>query len=569
MASRLIKNLREHILFVIVFVLIGTMFWSLLYSHYLLPQPDGIYSAGSVWGDINVHMAMTMNIVERGLRPTLDSNPLYAGISVSYPFLPNYLSALLVRLGLSLRWAFIWPSFLCIMAFTAAMYFVTESISRSRLGAALVPVLFFVNGSLWSMTSFFNGLWKSGRGFWDFLLNPAPEFAYLNRGILDGIDYVQLQNLTLNYILPQRAFIFGLLIGIAAIYFLWRYWNDRRPRPLLYAALLLSALPLVHTHSLISIALISGFLFLGEMLAIMRRNDGPAFDAATRRWLLCFALPVVALALPQFMLIYPSDKSSFLKAGFFGGDYDLLAFWLKNLFPHILVFIAGYALAPRRLKTFYNAFIGLFVVSNALIFQPFVWDNTKFTVWFFLGSLILVAHLFGHLARRYGYRGIVMIVLLSVSMTLVGAIDIAREYKLKWKLYSNEDVFLAEYIRTNTPKESVFATSMKSNNPIVSLAGRTTLHAYGGLLWAYGIDARERRREVASLYSGGADSAEIIKKHRVDYLEVNGRVMNDFKPDTALLERMYERVTKIGDTTLYKVTNASSAATSSCLSGCK
>src|SRR5262245_60412995 len=96
------RMLKQHWLFAVIFVALGVLFWNLLFTHYLMPQADGLYSAGSTWSDLNGHMGMIMNFAEHGLISTLHNNPLYAGVSVSYPFVPNYLSALLVMLGMSL-----------------------------------------------------------------------------------------------------------------------------------------------------------------------------------------------------------------------------------------------------------------------------------------------------------------------------------------------------------------------------------------------------------------------------------------------------------------------------------
>ena len=172
--------------------------------------------------------------------------------------------------------------------------------------------------------------------------------------------------------------------------FLWLYWDTRKPKYLMYASLMLSCMPYVHFHSFVALVIVAGFLFCIQFLA------DPGYWSVIRDWLF-FAVPLIILALPQVLWISPVHAGHFLRAqwGWMSGNDPLWLFWLKNLSPHWLVFALAYWMAKPKLKTFYLAFVGLFVVSNILVFQPNDWDNIKLFVWWLLLSCVLAGFFSG------------------------------------------------------------------------------------------------------------------------------------------------------------------------------
>lgn len=70
----------------------GILFYFLLSSHMLQARPDGLYSGGSTWGDLAWHLSMISNFEQRGVGAVRE-NPIFPGTKLSYPFLPDLLSA--------------------------------------------------------------------------------------------------------------------------------------------------------------------------------------------------------------------------------------------------------------------------------------------------------------------------------------------------------------------------------------------------------------------------------------------------------------------------------------------
>jgi hypothetical protein len=116
----------------------GLLFYKLLCSHMLLARPDGWYSGGATWADLGWHLSMLSNFAERGLSAVRE-DPIFPGTRLSYPFLPDLLSAGLVRWGFSVQSSLIVPAFLAILASVITLYFFARRISSTA--ASLVVTI--------------------------------------------------------------------------------------------------------------------------------------------------------------------------------------------------------------------------------------------------------------------------------------------------------------------------------------------------------------------------------------------------------------------------------------------
>jgi hypothetical protein len=499
------RQVRTDWLSVIFLVMVfGLLFYKLLSSHMLLARADGWYSGGATWGDLAWHLSMLSNFAERGLSAVRE-DPIFPGTKLSYPFLPDLLSAWLVRSGFSVQTSLIVPAFLAILAAVIAIYFFARRFS-GPIGALAAPFLLFFNGSM--LGCYY--LWRDSRishSLGSTLLSPGVDYSHLPE------RNIHFSNLISEYILPQRAAEFGLLLGLLAMQLLWLYWDTCKRKYLVYASLMLSCMPCVHFHSFVALVVVSGFLFCIQFLA------DPGYWSVIRDWLF-FTVPLITLALPQVLWISPAHAGQFLRAqwGWMSGNEQLWLFWLKNMSPHWLVFATAYWMAKPKLKTFYLAFVGLFVVSNILIFQPFDWDNIKLLVWWFLPSCVLASFFLEQLWLRHSWRGASVALLLFVLMTATGAASVYRELHLSWLMFSREDLELANFVRAHTGKDALFLTSGKPNNPVACLGGRRIIMGYRGWLWSHGIDYRAREQDIMAIHSGSERARDLLTRYRIDYV---------------------------------------------------
>jgi len=509
---------KKHWPLLILLIIFGWLFFNLLSSHMLEEKADGLYSGGSTWGDLAFHLSLISGIRERGLE-ALKAHPVYTGEQLRYPFLSDAISAALEKMGVGLRASLIWPSFIFLMVLIVLLYFLVLKITHSRVGAVLAPFLFFFNGSTFSLPYFWQDFKASGLSLWSFLGQLTKEYGHL-------ADYqINFSNIIADYILPQRAVILGLLVGVVAVYFLWLYWESKEKKELLYAGLVIGFLPIIHTHTFMSLVFVAGFLALIE--AFQNFKD---FKKIILNWL-WFALPVLILALPQVIWLYPSASESFMKLGFgwMKGDQNVFWFWIRNLGFYLAAIIIGYIFARPKLKSFYLAFLGLFLVSNIIVFQPHLYDNMKIMLWWFLLSVVLIADWLGGIIKKMGKPGYLAVILIFCALIPTGFLSVWRESYVSWLMFSNEDLNLAEFVIANTSKDAVFLTSDKHNDPIPCFTGRRILMGYRGWLWTHGINYRQREADIISMYEGGEQSLGLLKKYGVDYVLIEQDKINDFR----------------------------------------
>ena len=89
---------------------LGRLFW----THSLVTEPTGVYSAGSTWADFGLHASIVTHLAAPERMP-LDL-PVASGAHLTYPFLVDLLSALLVRGGWGLHASFFVPGLLLALA---------------------------------------------------------------------------------------------------------------------------------------------------------------------------------------------------------------------------------------------------------------------------------------------------------------------------------------------------------------------------------------------------------------------------------------------------------------------
>lgn len=533
--------IKKHWIFLLVLVVFfGFLFGNLLSSHMLFEKNGNLYSGGSTWGDLAVHITYISAFVQRGFF-ALQENPIFLGEKFSYHFFSDLISAVLIKLGLSLRASLIIPSFLFAITLVILIYFLVFRITKSKIGAVLAPFVFFFNGTIFGVYYFWKDFEASEMGFWKFANSMTKEYAHL-------ADYnIRFANIIADYILPQRPSILGMVMGVLAIYFLWIYWENKNKNNLLWGGIIVALLPIVHAQTFITMIMVAGFLFLIQVIGNIKNFKKIILD-----WI-WFAIPVAIIALPQVLLFFPLGKS-FLKFqfGWMKGTESFVWFWTKNLGIYLILFPIAFIFAKKKLKTFYLAFFGVFIVSNLVLFQPYAYDNMKIIIWWFLLSVILVAELFEKLikADRKGYAVILVIFMLLIP---TGILSVYRESYASWLMFSAEDIGIAEFINKNTPKEAIFLTSDKHNHPVPTLTGRQILMGYRGWLWPHGIDYSRRERDVLLMYGGKRQSRDLLEKYGVDYVFIGPSEINNFRANIEFFEKNYLKIFESQNYKIYEI----------------
>jgi hypothetical protein len=514
--SALSQESRKAIPVFLLIVFFGALFFQLLSTHMVERKADGLYSGGSTWGDLAWHLSMLSNFAQRGFA-AVKENPIFPGTKLSYPFVPDLLSAWLVRRGISLQASLVLPALLTILGSVVTTYVLTRSVGANVFGSVAAVFLLLFNGSISGLYY----LWSDHRS----ALNLPLSFTVLRTDYSHLPEHnLRFSNFICDFLLPQRAADFGLCIGTIVIMLLWVYWKRSSGKHLFYAGVLLSCLPLIHFHTFVSLVIVAGFLFLIQLFT--ESND---WSKTLKAWSL-FALAMIIIALPQSFWILPGHAGHFLRPqfGWMKGSEPLLWFWLKNLSPHIFIFAAAYWVAKPKVKTFYLAFVGLFVFTNVIVFQPHDFDNLKLMFWWFLMSCVLTGAMLDEFDHRSFPFGLTLSLILIATMIATGTLSVWRELHLSWQMFSSEDITLAQFVKDHTSRDAIFLTSDKHNNPVPCLAGRRILMGYRGWLWTHGIDYRHREHDVVEMFQGSEHAVDLLQQNHVDYVLIERSKISEF-----------------------------------------
>ena len=141
-------------------------------------------------------------------------------------------------------------------------------------------------------------------------------------------------------------------------------------------------------------------------------------------------------------------------------------------------------------------------------------------------------------------------------MILSGSLDIFRTFTTSssYQIYSNEDLQIAQSVKTLTPQDSIFTTGTNHNNPISTLSGRSTLLGFPGWVWSHGIDYSKRQSDVVQIYLGDKNAENLIKKYHVHYITVGPQEKVEFSINLSYFNR-YPQIKLDPEWILYDVSN--------------
>ena len=183
--------------FLFILSTIGVLVIYIFATQVLTPTSSGLVTGGGgLWGDTAMHSSFTMSLAEQGLPP---HNPLFAGRPLVYPFLVNFFSAILVKVGISLRIAFILPQIAYFLGFLALFYAITQKFT-GKLGTILTMLIFFLGWGL-GFTQYYTDI------------NVNHSLA-VTREYTNGLFNFYLHNPLTGLIFPERAMLPGLFIGM-------------------------------------------------------------------------------------------------------------------------------------------------------------------------------------------------------------------------------------------------------------------------------------------------------------------------------------------------------------------
>src|SRR5438132_4298361 len=196
----------------------------LVFDRSLLEKPDGIYTGVlNNYGDLPFHLSVITRFAYGQNYPPED--PTFAGVRFPYPCITDFISAICVRAGASLRDSLFIENFIVGVALVGVLHRFGQVLLRNRTAAILTPVLVILNGGFgWMMI--FRDVLKSDGGILQVLRHIPHSYTILpevEKGWRWG-------NAVTSLLVTQRGFLLGIPLAVIVFTQWWVSSRDAATR---------------------------------------------------------------------------------------------------------------------------------------------------------------------------------------------------------------------------------------------------------------------------------------------------------------------------------------------------
>ncbi len=517
------KVWREHRYPLLALFFSWGLYFSILFTRMIRLKPDGLYVGHqNVWGDWALHIGIANIFAFKSPQLWFAYHPIYAGGKFTYGWLVNAISGLLMRLGFTLPYSFIIPSIILALALLLGIYTLFFLMHRSK-AVTLLTISFF--------------LLSAGLGFINFgkeYLQGSSTFAYPIRDYssIPAYDWYA-GNVVVGLLVPQRAFLLGMTIGVWVVVGLLYVVTHRttltpaiQKQLLVLAGLGAGILPIAHSHSLIVLMIITGLMCLVE-IKLWRLLLWYVVPAGVLSSILYFIFISGGIQNSSFMQWYPGWTAT-------GGLWDWLYLWGYVWGPMLPLALLGLVLVYRqRQRIVLAAYMGAFVafaIANLVLFQPIRWDNTKIFWWSYLFFSGLAAVVIVTMWSRRSWLVRSSAVLLVVTLTATGSLEIIRLSRVaahEFMVTNTDDMELGLRIRQTTGPLDRFLTAPQHNQFIMVWGVRPILMGYTAWVWNFGFEHEQRDQDIRRMYQGGSATDELLIYYDVSYVVIGPAERND------------------------------------------
>src|SRR5437764_1661534 len=214
---------RWAFLYFLFYATVAIVMW-LVFARALLDKPEGIYTGVlNNYGDLPFHLSVITRFAFGQNFPPED--PTFAGVRFTYPFITDFISAIFVRAGASLRDSLFIENFIVGVALVGVLHRFVQVLLRHRTAAILTPVLVILNGGFgWMM------LWhdvKKIDGAVFQVLRHIPHSYTILPNVEEGWRW---GNAVTSLLATQRGFLLGIPLAVIVFTQWWESVRDAETR---------------------------------------------------------------------------------------------------------------------------------------------------------------------------------------------------------------------------------------------------------------------------------------------------------------------------------------------------
>jgi hypothetical protein len=210
---------RWVFIYFLFYAVVVILMW-LVFSRAMLEKPDGIYTGVlNNYGDLPFHLSVITRFAFGQNFPPED--PTFAGARFTYPFMTDFVSAMFVRAGASLRDSMFIENYIVGVALVGVLHRFGQKLLRNRTAAILTPVLVILNGGLgWAML--FSDVNKTDGGVFQVLKHIPHSYTILPE-VAQGWRW---GNAVTSLLVPQRGFLLGIPLAVIVFTQWWTAMNS-------------------------------------------------------------------------------------------------------------------------------------------------------------------------------------------------------------------------------------------------------------------------------------------------------------------------------------------------------
>lgn len=557
-------------------IIVGTLLlllllagWGLVALGVFTRSGSGVLQAVTIgWGDTAYHLSMIEHFANAG-KFNLDQ-PIFSGTPLTYPFLINFASAVLLKFNWGILAAFNLPLLLMGVCAIALLFLFALRIFKSSWAAfgVLLLVLFGSGLGFWWFFQDVGHVWNnSPNPIVQVLANPPHQYTHLDMRTggkpqsFDGPQNIVWIVPVISFLSHQRSFVWGLALFAVIILMLWLYRDDKS---LWRLGFLAGIVPLAHGHTFLALGIAGAGWLICAFWAKKPWKNWVAFGALSAivaspfLWFLNNGMNFLGQGTGKsfFRLQFGWMTCNHTTSWFFcspqvGTDNNALVFWSKNFginfwiwLAVILMALIGWNALARYWKEKHSfeffswiaiPSVLLFLVPNFIIFQPWEFDNNKVIFyWWILSAFISIGFLrqiFLHAkGRSWRIAAAVFVSLLVFLGAFSGLIDVqARVFHFfsdHNSFWSDAQKNVAQWVLKNTDSNAIFLTSSNPTQSLLTIAGRQLYLGYEGWLWSQGIDYFSRVQNVKQILEG--EDLKLACQKKIKYILLDNDLLQAY-----------------------------------------